>query len=221
MIARRGLSSAERGVTVRRNSVPASLAARRPGARRGRGGVPLIRTPRTLPRVLAPAEVDALRTRRDRPWSMRWCWAVCAAAKCSACVWRTSAPVSGGCSWPRGRDQPGYPARGQRLVPAPDRRRVHPERRCDLRLARGAQPHQLNGSPASMQAAGWSRVRVVPFQVQVSLNRAVLPGPGSRTAVAGGRQNPEPRPRCPEPAGPSSTTLSGRSRRVGDFRLHA
>jgi integrase/recombinase XerD len=41
-----------------------------PGAWRGRGGVPLIRTPRTLPRVLAPAEVDALRaalrTHRDR-----------------------------------------------------------------------------------------------------------------------------------------------------------
>ncbi len=55
---------------VRRNPVPASLAARRPGARRGRGGVPLIRTPRTLPRVLAPSEVDALRaalrTHRDR-----------------------------------------------------------------------------------------------------------------------------------------------------------
>src|SRR5215469_6978058 len=55
---------------VRRNPVPASLAARRPGARRGRGGMPLIRTPRTLPRVLAPAEVDALRaalrTHRDR-----------------------------------------------------------------------------------------------------------------------------------------------------------
>ena len=55
---------------VRRNPVPGSLAARRPGARRGRGGVPLIRTPRTLPRVLAPAEVDALRaalrTHRDR-----------------------------------------------------------------------------------------------------------------------------------------------------------
>ena len=52
------------------NPVPTSLAARRPGARRGRGGVPLIRTPRTLPRVLSPAEVDALRaalhTHRDR-----------------------------------------------------------------------------------------------------------------------------------------------------------
>jgi integrase/recombinase XerD len=55
---------------VRRNPVPGSLAARRPGARRGRGGMPLIRTPRTLPRVLAPAEVGALRaalrTHRDR-----------------------------------------------------------------------------------------------------------------------------------------------------------
>jgi integrase/recombinase XerD len=55
---------------VTRNPVPASLAARRPGARRGKGGVPLIRTPRTLPRLLSPGEVDALlgalRTARDR-----------------------------------------------------------------------------------------------------------------------------------------------------------
>ena len=53
-----------------RNPVPASLAARRPGGRHGRGGVPLIRTPRTLPQVLSPAAVDALvgalRTHRDR-----------------------------------------------------------------------------------------------------------------------------------------------------------
>lgn len=49
------------------NPVPHGLASRRPGRRRG---VPLIRTPRTLPRVLAPSEVDllisALRTHRDR-----------------------------------------------------------------------------------------------------------------------------------------------------------
>lgn len=55
---------------VDRNPVPTGLATRRPGTRRGRGGVPLIRTPRTLPRVLAPSEVDALRaalrTHRDR-----------------------------------------------------------------------------------------------------------------------------------------------------------
>ena len=56
-------------VGVVRNPVPRGLAARRRG-RRGRGGVPLVRTPRTLPRVLSPGEVDALlgalRTRRDR-----------------------------------------------------------------------------------------------------------------------------------------------------------
>ncbi len=55
---------------VSRNPVPTGLAARRPGARRGRGGVPLVCTPRTLPRVLAPSEIDALRsalrTHRDR-----------------------------------------------------------------------------------------------------------------------------------------------------------
>ncbi len=52
------------------NPVPGSLHTRRPGGRRGRGGVALIRVPRTLPRVLDPAQVDALlgalRTERDR-----------------------------------------------------------------------------------------------------------------------------------------------------------
>jgi integrase/recombinase XerD len=54
---------------VASNPVPRGLAGRRPG-RRGRGGVRLVRTPRTLPRVLSPADVDALlgalRTGRDR-----------------------------------------------------------------------------------------------------------------------------------------------------------
>jgi len=53
---------------VVRNPVPRGLPSRQPG-RRGRGGVPLVRTPPTLPRVLGPDEVDAmltaLRTRRD------------------------------------------------------------------------------------------------------------------------------------------------------------
>jgi integrase len=51
---------------VEANPVPRGLATRRPG----RVGVPLIRAPRTLPRVLEPAEVAALlaalRTARDR-----------------------------------------------------------------------------------------------------------------------------------------------------------
>jgi integrase/recombinase XerD len=54
---------------VTRNPVPRGLAVRRPGQRAVRG-VPLIRAPRTLPRVIEPDQVDALtaalRTRRDR-----------------------------------------------------------------------------------------------------------------------------------------------------------
>jgi integrase len=54
---------------VERNPVPRGFAGRRPG-QRGRGGVRLVRRPKTLPRVLSPAEVDALlgalRTQRDR-----------------------------------------------------------------------------------------------------------------------------------------------------------
>jgi integrase/recombinase XerD len=55
---------------VRVNPVPRGMAARRAGARSTRRGAPLLRAPRTLPRVLLPAEVDALmsalRTHRDR-----------------------------------------------------------------------------------------------------------------------------------------------------------
>ena len=51
------------------NPVPRGLASRRGGQRAIRG-VPLIRTPRTLPRVVDPAEIDAfcasLRKHRDR-----------------------------------------------------------------------------------------------------------------------------------------------------------
>lgn len=54
---------------VTRNPVPRGLMVRRSGQRATRG-VPLIRAPRTLPRVLVPDEVDAtlsaLRTHRDR-----------------------------------------------------------------------------------------------------------------------------------------------------------
>jgi site-specific recombinase XerD len=51
------------------NPVPRGLPTRRE-RQRPRQGVPLVRTPRTLPRILAPVEVDALvgalRTHRDR-----------------------------------------------------------------------------------------------------------------------------------------------------------
>src|SRR3954447_1441387 len=53
---------------LRRNPVPRGVATRSPHG--GLRGVPLLRSPRTLPRVLVPVEVDgllsALRTRRDR-----------------------------------------------------------------------------------------------------------------------------------------------------------
>ena len=56
--------------SLRVNPVPHGLSARQPGSRGRRRGVPLIRTPRTLPRVVCPSDVDellgALRTRRDR-----------------------------------------------------------------------------------------------------------------------------------------------------------
>jgi integrase/recombinase XerD len=71
----RGLFSyliARGDVGVVRNPVPTGLAARRASGRRSTRGVPLIRTPRTLPRVLNPAEVDALMEalRRDRDRAM-------------------------------------------------------------------------------------------------------------------------------------------------------
>lgn len=64
---------AREDVELRRNPVPRGLATRRSSAA-GMRGVPLLRTPRTLPRVLAPAEVDALlgalRTHRDRAMAL-------------------------------------------------------------------------------------------------------------------------------------------------------
>ena len=44
---------------------------------------------------------------------------------------------------PRG-NQPGHPARRQRLIPPPHRDRIHPERRRGLRLADRPQPDQLH-----------------------------------------------------------------------------
>ena len=55
---------------VRANPVPHGMATRRPGTRSTLRGAPLLRAPRTLPRILLPVEVDALmsvlRTHRDR-----------------------------------------------------------------------------------------------------------------------------------------------------------
>lgn len=57
-------------VGIEKNPVPRGLATRKSALRSGVNGVPLLRSPRTLPRVLSPEEVDmlraALRTGRDR-----------------------------------------------------------------------------------------------------------------------------------------------------------
>ena len=69
---------------VERNPVPRGLAGRRAG-QRGRGGVRLVRRPKTLPRVLSPVEVDALlgalRTIVIGRSCWRCCWRGCAAAR--------------------------------------------------------------------------------------------------------------------------------------------
>lgn len=61
---------AREDVAVRANPVPKGIGTREAGTRPGSGSRALIRTPRTLPRVLAPPEVSAfvaaLRTHRDR-----------------------------------------------------------------------------------------------------------------------------------------------------------
>ncbi len=55
---------------VQVNPVPRGLSTRRQGGSRTSRTVPLVRVPRTLPKILAPAEVDgllgALRTQRDK-----------------------------------------------------------------------------------------------------------------------------------------------------------
>ncbi len=57
-------------VGVAANPVPRGLTTRRPQSTTRTRGAPLIRTPRTLPRIITPADVDALfavlRTLRDR-----------------------------------------------------------------------------------------------------------------------------------------------------------
>ena len=62
--------------------------------------MPLVRVPRTLPKILAPGEVDrllaALRTAPGYGrWCWRWFWAGCGAARCSACGWPMCGSATG------------------------------------------------------------------------------------------------------------------------------
>jgi len=91
--------------SVETNPVPKGLSTRRRGGRVRT--VPLVRVPRTLPKILSPGDVDALvgalRTIGTGPWSSPWCSAGCDAAKCSDCDCRTSRWPSARCSSPRAR----------------------------------------------------------------------------------------------------------------------
>jgi integrase len=91
---------------VDRNPVPRGLAGRRAG-KRGRGGVRLVRRPRTLPRILSPIEVDsllgALRTERDRAIVLAMLLGGLRRSEVLGLRVGTSTRASGGCSSPRGR----------------------------------------------------------------------------------------------------------------------
>ena len=77
---------------VLRNPVPGSLAARLAGraARPGRGAADP-HAPGRCRGCWRPRRSTRCGRRcgptATGPWSMRWCWAGCAAAKCSACAW--------------------------------------------------------------------------------------------------------------------------------------
>ena len=92
---------------VRANPVPRGMAARRAGTGSTRRGTPLLRAPRTLPRVLLPAEVDALmsvlRTHRDR--AMVEAMLLGGLRRCEVLGLRLgmSRSASAGCSSPRAR----------------------------------------------------------------------------------------------------------------------
>ena len=79
--------------SVRTNPVPRGLSTRREGGRSRT--VPLVRVPRTLPRILGPDEANALLARSAPTgtgrWSSRCCWPGSAVAKCSV----SGSPTSG------------------------------------------------------------------------------------------------------------------------------
>jgi integrase/recombinase XerD len=91
---------------VTSNPVPRGLPTRRE-RQRPRQTVPLMRTPRTLPQILVPAEVDrllaALRTHRDR--AMVLAMVLGGLRRCEVLGLRvtTYKPPRGGCSSPRAR----------------------------------------------------------------------------------------------------------------------
>ena len=88
------------------NPVPRGLPTRRERQRPGQG-VPLVRSPRTLPRILDPGEVDALtgalRTHRDRAMVAAMVLGGLRRCEVLGCGWVICGSPSGGCSSLRAR----------------------------------------------------------------------------------------------------------------------
>ena len=87
------------------NPVPRGLSTRRQGGRSRT--VPLVQVPRTLPKILSPAEVSvllsALRAERDRAMVLAMLLGACAAARSSDCASRMCASGIGRCSSPKAK----------------------------------------------------------------------------------------------------------------------
>src|SRR5947207_2720877 len=92
---------------VQANPVPRGLLTRREGGSRRSRTAPLVRVPRTLPRILSPREADRLVGRCVRTGTGRWCWRCCwpgcAGARCWGCGSATCRSRTGGWSWWRAR----------------------------------------------------------------------------------------------------------------------
>src|SRR5262249_50915040 len=92
---------------VRVNPVPRGLMTRRQGGTMRSRMAPLVRVPRTLPRILSPAEAErvigALRRHRDRAMVLGMLLAGLRRCGCWGCGLRMCWSLTGGWLWPRAR----------------------------------------------------------------------------------------------------------------------
>ena len=90
---------------------------------------------------------------------------------------------------PPGRHQPGHPARGQRLIPPPDRARVHPERLRHLALGAARSRTSCTAAsrrPASSPASQAKVARPCTVTSPLPSSPAARPTPGAISAAPSG-----------------------------------
>ena len=224
---------------VTRNPVPRGLALRRPGQRAVRG-VPLIRAPRTLPRVINPDEVDALmaalRTRRDR--AMVEAMLLGGLRRCEVLGLRLEDLRPG--------DKRVFIAEGkgghQRIVPLSSRffisvaayleierprpvvngSRVRRVERTAPRPAADAPPGWTRSSPAPARAPGWRGSPVTSSATRASRGseKPAWPWRPSRPRPGIGRSSP-PGSICTSPTTGSPGSIDARPRRSTPRRRRA